>query len=291
VDWYVRVRASDPAVPTYMAATFTQGRCAGTTPQQQGQWHPELLQPMKVPHSLVIPDATAVPYSTPNASSAFLMPDGRTLEQFNVTARCTPGGPLYGFRVKRQSIYGDGINGGHLGSGLSSIGGTLRKGELLGSTPIRHALKIDVWGKYLAYNNDGTRGFRWPASLADSGAPTNYQGRNRALEMGALLAVRPGVTAASLGITSPEGKKLLAALRDYGAYVVDDSGLDAVNLCVEKGVEAEYRAKTGRAWGSGAFGRDYAKLVTALHVVDNNGPRSIGGGGTRRQPLAPPIRN
>jgi len=29
--------------------------------------------------------------------------------------------------------------------------------------------------------------------------------------------------------------------------------------------------------------------MTALHVVTNNGPNSIGGGGTPRQPLAPPL--
>jgi len=28
-----------------------------------------------------------------------------------------------------------------------------------------------------------------------------------------------------------------------------------------------------------------------LHVVDNNGPSSIGGGGTPRAPVAPPIGN
>ena len=31
------------------------------------------------------------------------------------------------------------------------------------------------------------------------------------------------------------------------------------------------------------------KLFAALHVVDNNGPDSIGGGGTPRVPLAPPF--
>jgi hypothetical protein len=35
--------------------------------------------------------------------------------------------------------------------------------------------------------------------------------------------------------------------------------------------------------------RDMQKLVQALYVVNNNTPTTIGGGGTPRQPLAPPI--
>jgi hypothetical protein len=35
--------------------------------------------------------------------------------------------------------------------------------------------------------------------------------------------------------------------------------------------------------------RDFKRLIVELGVVDNNGPNSIGGGGTPRQPLAPPL--
>jgi hypothetical protein len=35
--------------------------------------------------------------------------------------------------------------------------------------------------------------------------------------------------------------------------------------------------------------RDMQKLVQALYVVNNNGPTTIGGGGTPVQALAPPI--
>jgi hypothetical protein len=38
------------------------------------------------------------------------------------------------------------------------------------------------------------------------------------------------------------------------------------------------------------FGRDMVKIFTRLAVVDNNSPSSVGGGGTPRQPLAPPLR-
>jgi hypothetical protein len=36
--------------------------------------------------------------------------------------------------------------------------------------------------------------------------------------------------------------------------------------------------------------RDIQRLMTALWVVNNNTPTSIGGGGTPRQPLAPPLQ-
>ena len=38
--------------------------------------------------------------------------------------------------------------GAHGGSHLSSIGGTIRRGELLpGAPPIRHALKLMLWAR------------------------------------------------------------------------------------------------------------------------------------------------
>jgi hypothetical protein len=44
-----------------------------------------------------------------------------------------------------------------------------------------------------------------------------------------------------------------------------------------------------RANRKSAWVRDMQRIVKALHVVDNNAPGSIGGGGALRQALAPPI--
>lgn len=290
-DWFIITQQSDPAVSTYMPGAWGQGRCTGTTPQQQAQWHPEAGQRLNVPYDLIIPDASAS--STPNNSSAFLKPDGKTLVNFNVTTRCQQGGALYGSWFGESDIYGDGIRGGHGGSAMSSIGGSIRQGELLNDTPIRHALKIDLWGKWLHYNpSSPTPGRRWPAALADSGAANQYQGSNPALVMGSLLAIPPNVTAQSLGLTTKTGKKIFQAMQDYGAYVVDDSGWDYNYLCVERSAELEYQTSTGRSIdGDTALQADFAKIIAAVKVVDNNGLQSIGGGGTRRQPLAPPIGN
>jgi len=38
-DWFITTKTSNPAVPTY-DPTWGQGRCTGTIPQQQAQWHP-----------------------------------------------------------------------------------------------------------------------------------------------------------------------------------------------------------------------------------------------------------
>lgn len=290
-DWFITTKASDPAVPTYMIPTWGQGRCTGTIPQQQGQWHPAASQPLKVPYDRIIPDAR--PGWTPNNSSAFLKPDGKTLVEFNGTARCVPGGPLYGNWFGEHDVYGDGIDGGHGGSGMSSIGGSIRKGELLNNKPIPHALKIVLWGNWLHYNrNSATPGRRWPARLADAGAANQYKGSYSALVMGSLLAIPTGVTPKKLGLTTLAGKKVFYAMQDYGAYVVDDSGWDYNYINVERRAEVEYQQVKGVHINEDkALQNDLTKIIQALKVINNNGPNSIGGGGVRRRPLASPLSN
>jgi hypothetical protein len=109
--------------------------------------------------------------------------------------------------------------------------------------------------------------------------------------MGALLALPPRATAVRLGVTSATGTKVLAALRDYGAYVVDASGLDAVDLCVEHQAAVDFRKRTGHAIQADAGLRaDMARMVRALAVVDDNSAAAIGGHGRRRAAWAPPFR-
>ena len=150
-----------------------------------------------------------------------------------------------------------------------------------------------IWAqKYLYYDSD-TPGYRWPANRADNYAPERYGGSDRALVQGSLLAIPPETSKKSLNLQTPAGEKLFDALQNYGAYVVDDSYGDAHYFAVEKGVLEEFRNKYGYDFEtrSGKFFDDFMKLFTALYIVDNNGPNSIGGGGTPRIPLAPPIGN
>ena len=281
VEYFYKIKATDPLRLVYAPGSFGPGRCKVTIPQGT----------LRIPNNLILPDA--IPGHTPNNPSAFLMPDGKTLVQLNPLARCRRGGNVYGWRTPDVNIYGDGLRGGHGGSGLSSIGGSIRLGELTGSKPIRHALKINLWAQKYLYYSSSKRGYRWPADRADSYAASVYRGTNPRLVMGTLLAIPPGVKESSLGLRTPAGRKLFHALQDYGGYVVDDSYWNAHYLSVEKGGLEQFRATFGYDFQgtSGAFYNDFMKLFKALYIVDNNGPKSIGGGGKPRAPLAPPIGN
>ncbi len=285
-EYLFKLSKGDPLRQLYEPGAWGEGRCKGTKPVG--------ISPLPVPDNLIVPDATSKPYNTPNNASAFLLPDGKTLVQIGPLARCQPGSPLYGFHYYHdEDIYGQGLGGSHFGSGLSAIGGSIRKGELTSDQPIRHALKILLWGeKYLYYSKE-IPGHRWPAALADNNAPNQYHGKNPALMQGSLLAIPPRVTEASLHLQTTPGKKLFHALQNYGAYVVDDAGWDGHYFTVEKGVLEEFRKTFGYNFEGtgGKFYNDFMKLFQALYIIDNNGPKSIGGGGKPRVALAPTIGN
>ena len=248
-----------------------------------------VLGQMPAPDDLIIPDAA--PPHTPNECTAFLMPDGHTLRQLEPTCRVEKGGPIVGYPRDGEDIYGMGIHGTHWGSGLSAIGGSVRRGELTSKEPIRHAIKLNLWGHWLTYEGK-TPGYRWPADRADNAAKANYHGKNSKLVMGSLLALPPNLTGKGLGLTTEVGGKLFYALQNYGAYVSDDSGWDDVDLCAEVGVEDEVKARYGLdlVGGSGPIYDDKVRLIRALKVVDNNGPDTVGGGGKPRRPLAQALR-
>ena len=282
------IPADSPRRPLYDPGSWTN-RCSGTTTYES----------IPIPDDLIVADAINTPtkYYTPNNAAALLQPDGRTIIQLEPMARCLKAGPVYGYHHPKPDIdiYGQGISGSHLGSGLSAIGGTIRKGELTGSDPILHILKIELWEKYLNYTpGSSTSGYRWPADRADSHASSIYKGKNLQLVMGSLLAIPPNVTEDSLGLSTPAGKKLFHALQDYGGYQVDATGADTFALAVEQGVEDEFKAAYGydfyaTANSNNPFYEDFFKLFQALNIITNNSPNSIGGDGTRRAPLAPPF--
>jgi len=255
-----------------------------------------LITQLPIPTSLVLPDNG----KTPNMSAAVLMPDGHTVYQTQPLQRCTAGGYATSHYVFSTTdlVSSDGRTGAHGGSGLSSIGGTIRLGELLPGATIHHALKVSIdAGRFIAYNNDGTRGYRWPASTADGYAsPTTYGGKVPALEMGALLTL-PSTFPAETLISEP-GRILARALRDYGGYVADDSSWDSIGFMTEWGdrgrVTDQFQATYGYAFagpiGSTPFLRDVQTILASLQVVDDNTSSSVGGAGTRLAPLAPAFR-
>jgi hypothetical protein len=286
IEYQIRPAVNAPVVNFYQATGF-RPRAANTDTQ---------LGRMRIPTDLVLPDA--VFGDQPNNAFSLLAPDRRTTWQWNAVARPVAGGNIWAFEREPQDLYGQGTYGGHAGSGLSALGGSIRRGELVGDGEINHAIKILIWCKtYLYYDAapGGIKGFRWPAYTADAyaGSTTNsnrYQGTNPKLVMGTLLAIPPSATEASLGLTTPWAGKLFRALQNYGAYIVDDTAFDTTLLNVEQGVNEEFTAAYGYSMNNSAtYRNELKKLVEALRIVDNNTPATVGGPGTRRAPLAAPL--
>jgi hypothetical protein len=274
-----------------------------------------------------------------NNAMALLLEDNVSLVQFQPAFRCgfhpspvfarwgnlTDGGPQRFDNV--TSILGDGIGGAHGGSGLSSLGGSIRLGELLpDAPPIAHALKLELanfWyygGSQLnppTLDNGGRTQYVWPATGANGGwsnatnsSSAGYEGTNRFVAPGALLAI-PAARAASVATKTAIGGKIKRAMVDYGGYIVDGSGKgpgthkNLVAICMDADVNAEMREAynfsmayphgVSGAWDTNQTAAEaslYADLLAifrALHAVSNNGPRSVGGGGTPRQPRKGPI--
>ena len=233
-----------------------------------------------------IPASLVVPSSSSNSGYAVVAADGTTLIEGGAFARCSvSSGPTAGSAKAYGSILSDGLKGGAGGSGLSTLGGLLRVNELVPGGQINHALRVNIDGAADLYPGPG--GFRWPATREDRYGPTRYGGHNPALKMGALLALPPNLNLAGLGLSAP-ALILARALQDYGAYVSNDSARSVFTVATEQG-DASAVNQFQSAWGfpfmtSGVSGSPWANdimlIVKNLDVVNNNGPTSIGGGGT-----------
>jgi hypothetical protein len=267
-----------------------------------------------------------------NNAMAILLPDNVTLLQLQPAYRCGFDTPLFARWGNATdgapqrfpnvtSIMGEGLFGAHGGSGLSSIGGSIRLGELLPHTgPIKHALKIEInnfWYYGLkrlnpstAFNGGRTQ-YVWPATGSNSGCCNGkYNGSNPYVAPGALLALTAS-DADEVNTTTVIGTKIKDAMRDYGAYLVDGAGPvgngppDGSNraaICMDALVNAEMREHFGYAMTypdgvsaanppdkGGALYLDLLLIFRRLSAVINNGPQSIGGGGKPRVPTKPPI--
>jgi len=259
-----------------------------------------------------IPANFLVPSNAYNMASAILGADGRTIYQFEPLAHCTNGGPATALVMDPQGtvdIYGDGIEGSHGGSGMSALGGTLRLDELRpGGQGPRHVLKFTFDMKDAYKCTTKADCFRWPALWADSYALTTYgtsannpNVQNKAMRMGALLALPPDVDIASLGLATEPAKQIAWTLQNYGAYIDEDSASNSLLISTENSPDGAFTDQFQKDYGfafnqasnatgnGGKWTGDIQKLLPLLKVIDNNSPTSIGGGGTPRQPLAPEI--
>jgi PKD repeat protein len=228
-----------------------------------------------IPTDFVVPGAGALnpDGKTPNYATAILARDSRTLIQGQPMARCTQGGTAtIWWHQTNEDVYALGNSGAHGGSMLSSIGGTVRLGELVPGGAIRHAMKVNLDGPNLY---PGLGGFRWPATAKDACAPSCYTGTNPALRMGALLALLPDFD--STPLETDAGRVLAQAFQDYGAYVVDNAGWSVYGLAVEFSPSGRVVDEFRTAWGFGInppskatpWARDLDRIYTALAVVDN----------------------
>jgi hypothetical protein len=147
--------------------------------------------------------------------------------------------------------------------GSSGFAGLIRKGEL--EHGIRHAIALSV------VQCNGARPV-WPANNSDG----NQKDGN--LFMGSLLAIPPQVDLTTIAKPGTQLYEVARALQDYGGYVVDTTGAQALRVDCEMGVGTELN----KGWQIG-------KLTKHLMIVSNNGPDSIGGGGKPRRPPPPPL--
>ena len=223
---------------------------------------------------------------TPNYSGAILQPDGK-LYHFNAIATCGNNKiAVYQKNYDEQDrlrnnrlLNGLGIQGGHGGSNLSGIGGSIRLGELTSSEPIKHALKLNVYANRFLSQQDG--GYVWPADNADGYYLEGYFGTNPNVKMGSLLTLKESDTLNSLGITNPVVAKFFQAIQDYGIYITDDTYWDHYDIMAETGVDEEIFAAYGINFeqdSDSAYGQDMTKLLVALQVVTNNSANTPGGG-------------
>lgn len=251
-----------------------------------------------------IPSGYVVPNTMTNSAAVFLSADGRTLIQAQPLARCTAKDAATALLIfPTVDLYGEGRSGAHGGSRLSALGGTVRLGELRPGTVIRHALKINLYGRQaFAPCARPVECFRWPAQSADNNAVMTYGADNpndhAVLRMGSLLAIPASRELSALGLETVPAKLLAWTLQNYGAYVVDDTGGPAFAIAAEDGPDGALSAQFKADWGfefeqrvrdQSPWVRDMQRLIRALHLVANNAPRSVGGGGIPLQPMAPSL--
>ncbi|MEM9889771.1 MAG: hypothetical protein AAF962_02825 [Actinomycetota bacterium] len=273
-------------------------RCSAVDPSSQ-RFGGEALP---LPLDFVTEDGEQARY--PGHAGAILAADGRTVYQTQPLHLCIDGTVVSRTDYPSDDLLtGDGIVGAHGGSGLSSLGGTVRLADL-DADRIPHAIKLTVNADRFLSQAEG--GYRWPATKADAyatdGSETcRYGGDRPEVRMGALLALRPDFDVEAL--RTDFARLLARALVEHGGYVVGDTCRDTVGVVTEWSPEGRVvdevadRYEIDLAAGEPSnctsttpdcdYSQDMAAIVAALHVVDNNTAATPGGPGARLAPCAP----
>jgi hypothetical protein len=215
--------------------------------------------------------AGACPPPDTDSLMAVFQPDGWVIDIFATVV--TSQGSVLGTMASYIDARGDGTGwwSGRRASMLPSFAGLIRTGELAAGR-IPHALAAQVPASLLKEQAV------WPAYAFDRNS--RYSGP---LPMGTLLAIPPTVDLDRLEL-STTGRVIARAAQDYGVYVVDRGG-SGINFMAELGdpdIRWDRRSATEPAWW-----QDIDTIKNLLQRVTNNGPSTIGGGGTPRAPFAP----
>jgi hypothetical protein len=175
-------------------------------------------------------------------------------------------------------------------SGLSSLGGLIRTADLTTfDDHIHHALAFASPRAAWNANAPGGLNWIWPALGADDGTGVGYSNSGN-LYLGSLVAIPKSFDINSLGLPAHSLQYEIAlALQNYGAYGVDSTS-DNMDFYVQQNIDQNVMAAYGLPNTDsqyGQFATDLASIIQHLVVVSNNGPSSVGGGGTPLEPLAP----
>jgi hypothetical protein len=298
----------DPSAPRtaiYENTDFDNGRCYDDVKKGPPAPTPLITDGVPIPADFVVvgkPDGGFAPANP----TIIAQSDGLTFHQLEFFARCKPQEAATALRhyVDTNALEENGIAGGHLGSGLSILGGVLRLGELSPGAPrIRHVLKLAIANTRLFGGAKGSS-YIWPGTIDHSDHKTRYSGSDPKLRPGALLALPESFDTSRL--ESPAGRQIAWTLKHFGAYVVKGNGSDHVHVSVEVGpresVESQYRAQWGVNWRDDeGWKADSARIMTALQIVENwnqaaykivaDSDGSLGvGGGPPRTHWNPPLR-
>ena len=257
------------------------------------------------------------------------------------------------------NIYGDGnYYGTHGASNKTSLGGCLRAGEMIplsmgGRGAAMHALAIDLplmWAHRLDHIDAGGYSYQeervWPCDPLPNGVfageaslygicfpgiqtdpnillPDGESVLNKT-RTGALIAIHPSVDIDNMGLETIPGKLFAWTMQNYGGYILDHIGGNAVMFYAEEFPEDTSGARSfavaySNAYGGpcrdridwardnvpwyagpgGSIGRDMDRIFRACKVVLNNAPvgvstlasgrigNGVGGGGNKRQLPAP----
>ena len=302
-DYLVVTSPADPQI-----AWYSQGHWNATPNCERFPWSP-LVGTVPWPANLTITQGG-------NNALALLRPDGDSLVLTQPAYRCGTGAaPLLslfdGSRHGTGSLRGSGDYGGHGGSALNAIGGSLRLGELSPAaiSPAApgppHVLKMQLWAKQyyygFAHGANWSTCYRWPALVCDGYGddPTLYGGADPRLRPGSLLAVpSAALPALQARLATAPARALAWTLANYGGLLCDDTYGDRMTFNAEHGFGDDFAAAWGFpfvTWpgdarpGAAQWLADVLTLWRALAVVDSNSAATPGGGGAPLQPPPPPF--